>query len=156
MAQKALEENIPLNEQSKRIVLKESVFDGRSLRSSLLKLKAREILDGPRKDFSFPQEVVENVCLKFNIDVKPLYSNSRKKQFIMARHISMYLMSKGLGISFFRIGQMFKRDHPSVLYAVAKVEDKILQDASFAGDLRTACDQVKSKKLPWPESACYN
>jgi chromosomal replication initiator protein len=150
LTRKAQEEGIALDEKSKKIILKGPSLDGRSIESALLKYKAREILEVPKSEVSFPHEVVENVCLKFKIGSGNIYSNSRRKQFIMARHVSMFLLSKGLGLSFFRIGKIFKRDHSSVLYAVGKIEQ------SLDEELKVACERVKNKKLPWPDSADYN
>gem|GEM_PF-6448598 len=147
--QKACEENIPLEEKSLQFILKNSNHDGRSLRSALLKLKASQITQAPQVKKSFPHEVVDSVGAKFKIVSQNIYSNSRKKRFIQARHVSMYLMSKGLGFSFFKIGQMFKRDHTSILYAVAKIEAKIKVDAVFGEEISSACKRVKNKKLPF-------
>jgi len=152
--QSAREENISLDEKSLAFILKNSGSDGRSIRSSLLKLKAQKITRMPEK--TFPSEIVESVGREFKILTKNIYSNSRKKQYILARHISMYLMNKGLGFSFFKIGQIFERDHTTILYAVAKVEEKIKEDSSFGAQLIKACERVKSKKLPWPVPANCN
>jgi len=146
ITKKASAENISIDQAGKKLLLKNAQLDGRSLRSALLKLKAKEITKEPDQEVSFPHEVVESVGRQFEIGSKNIYSNSRKKQFIMARHISMFLMSKGLGISFFKIGKMFKRDHTSVLYAVAKVEQNLKQgDFELAG----ALERVRKQKLPY-------
>lgn len=157
--QKAEDEKIILNDKKIDYIIKNSKNDGRSIRAALLKVKAQEItkVEAPTlKPQSLAHDIVNRVAQMYKINTPDLYSNSRKKQYILGRHVAMFLLSKGMEMSLFKIGQLFSRDHSSILYAVTRVEAKMKEDKNFSEDLSTACERVKSKKLPWPDPASYN
>jgi len=75
------------------------------------------------------QNVVSNF---FNVDIKDIHSQSRKQEFVKARHIAMFLCKKHTKYSYAHIGSIIgKRDHASVLHACRVIQDCIDIDKSF-------------------------
>ena len=68
-------------------------------------------------------KIIEKVADYYNIKEKEIKSISRKKEFVYPRHIAMYLIRKHLKISFPTIGDIFKRDHTTIIYACGKVQE---------------------------------
>lgn len=73
-----------------------------------------------------PNTVVKCVAEFFDINPNDLIGRSRKKEYVEARQIAMYLLREILGLSYPYIGEKLgKRDHTTVIYACEKVEQEL-------------------------------
>ena len=76
-------------------------------------------------------EIIEASAAYFSVSTKSIYSRSRKREVVLARHMAMYWsVKKFLGktiyegyISVVKIAECFNRDHTTILYAVGVCED---------------------------------
>lgn len=81
-------------------------------------------------------EIMEKVCRHYNVTVAQVNSRSRKKDFVTARQVSMYLVQKYTKMPASRIGRMVgNRDHSTVIHSCSQVELKLKTDKSFVQDL---------------------
>ena len=63
-------------------------------------------------------EIIESVCQHYNVTTANVNSRSRKKEYVMARQVSIYLAQKYTKLSASRIGRMVGgRDHATVIYS---------------------------------------
>lgn len=88
-------------------------------------------------------EIQKKVAEYFNISVKELQSSRRARTVARPRQIAMYLAKQLTSRSLPEIGRKFDRDHTTVMHAVRKVEELIVEDASLAenvNDLRRALE----------------
>ena len=88
-------------------------------------------------------EIQKKVAEYFNISVKELQSSRRARTVARPRQIAMYLAKQLTSRSLPEIGRKFDRDHTTVMHAVRKVEELIVEDASLAenvDDLRRALE----------------
>jgi len=80
--------------------------------------------------------IVQHVCDYYDIPVDSIQTKSRKREFVMARQISMYLAKKHLDYSTSKIGLYIgKRDHATVLHACTMVTNQIEVDKNFRADM---------------------
>lgn len=71
-----------------------------------------------------PSSIIRAVTTHFHISVNTLKGPSRKKEYVTARHIAMFLLKTELDIPLTEIGSMFGgKDHTSVMHAVNKIRD---------------------------------
>ena len=88
-------------------------------------------------------EIQKKVAEYFNISVKELQSSRRARTVARPRQIAMYLAKQLTSRSLPEIGRKFDRDHTTVMHAVRKVEELIVEDVSLAenvNDLRRALE----------------
>ena len=88
-------------------------------------------------------EIQKKVAEHFNISVKEMQSSRRARTVARPRQIAMYLAKQLTSRSLPEIGRKFDRDHTTVMHAVRKVEELVLEDASLAesiDSLRRALD----------------
>ena len=88
-------------------------------------------------------EIQKKVAEYFNISVKEMQSSRRARTVARPRQIAMYLAKQLTSRSLPEIGRKFDRDHTTVMHAVRKVEELIVEDASLAESvdaLRRALD----------------
>lgn len=67
-------------------------------------------------------EIVEQTANFYSVKVDEIRKTSRRKEVVFPRQIAMYLVRKHLKYSFPVIGDIFKRDHTTILYAYNKIE----------------------------------
>ena len=77
-------------------------------------------------------EIQKKVAEHFNISVKEMQSSRRARTVARPRQIAMYLAKQLTSRSLPEIGRKFDRDHTTVMHAVRKVEELILEDSSLA------------------------
>ncbi len=77
-------------------------------------------------------EIQKKVAEYFNISVKEMQSSRRARTVARPRQIAMYLAKQLTSRSLPEIGRKFDRDHTTVMHAVRKVEELIVEDASLA------------------------
>ena len=77
-------------------------------------------------------EIQKKVAEYFNISVKEMQSSRRARTVARPRQIAMYLAKQLTSRSLPEIGRKFDRDHTTVMHAVRKVEELIVEDQSLA------------------------
>ena len=82
-------------------------------------------------------EIQKKVAEHFNISVKEMQSSRRARTVARPRQIAMYLAKQLTSRSLPEIGRKFDRDHTTVMHAVRKVEELIMEDASLAENVET-------------------
>jgi len=81
-------------------------------------------------------EILETVCKHYNVEPQDVYSKSRKRNFVLARQISMYFSQKYTKMPAARIGQLIGgRDHSTVLHSCTTIAERIQTDKSFSEEM---------------------
>ena len=75
-------------------------------------------------------DIVETVCHHYNVTVTAVNSKSRKRDYVVARQVTMYLAQKYTKMPASRIGKLVgNRDHSTVIHSCSKVEESLKIDA---------------------------
>lgn len=94
-----------------------------------------------KKQFSV-QSIQETVCKYFNLDQAAIQTNSRKREVVQARQITMFLSKKYTDCSFSHIGKIVgKRDHATVLHACKTIKDQIETNKEF----RSTVEEIEGR-----------
>lgn len=131
----------------------------RELEGCLIKLLALTTLDSKSINIDLAKKVVRDistnrkitisidfinkiVCEHFNIDENKIRDKSRKKEFVNARQIAMYLSKEMTNSSLKTIGLHYGgRDHTTVIHACNSISDSIDKDVY----LKESIDNIKNK-----------
>ena len=70
-----------------------------------------------------PAEILDIVCRYYQLTKEDINGSSRVKAIAMARQIAMYLCREMTDLSLPKIGELFGRDHTTVMYACKKVSE---------------------------------
>jgi chromosomal replication initiator protein len=69
-----------------------------------------------------PKDIIETICQFYNISNKDLLSSKRKKELVLPRQISMFLMREELKTSYPTIGEeLGGRDHTTAIHSFNKI-----------------------------------
>lgn len=121
--------------------------DVRRMESAVMSLKARCRLTQAPPDLALAREVLgdcgpeapapleaEAICAlvgaRFKVSAEDLRSRSRKRGVVFPRQLAIYLTRKFTGHSLTEIGEMYDRDHSTVLHAIRAVTQKMTQNTA--------------------------
>lgn len=89
--------------------------------------------------------IIDSVCKYYNIQKEALLARKRTKEIAMARQIAMYLISDMLEMPLQAVGDIFGKDHATVIYAKAKVSEDMAKDKKFATEINDIRQMAKGK-----------
>lgn len=75
-----------------------------------------------------PEQVLYCVSDYFGITTKDLLGKSQQRDIAKARHIALFICRKLLQMPYTKIGQIFSRDHSTVMTGYKKIEKKITEN----------------------------
>ena len=91
-------------------------------------------------------EIIETVCNHFNVSPSAVGGKSRKRDFVVARQVSMYLAQKYTKMPASRIGKLVgNRDHSTVIHSCTQVENRLKVDKEFLAEIQSLETSFKIK-----------
>lgn len=83
-----------------------------------------------------PKKLIQIVAEYFDIEIEGLVGNSRKKELVVPRQITMYFMREELNASYPNIGhELGGRDHTTAMHACNKINKSIEEDEKISRDV---------------------
>ncbi|MDR2340511.1 MAG: chromosomal replication initiator protein DnaA [Deltaproteobacteria bacterium] len=145
LANKAKKEGLRLSDKVLDVIASNITSDVRQLEASVTTLaaKSRHLQKAPdvamareclstinnnREDGLTLNRVLKFVCNAFRVEPQAVTSGVRNKRVAEARTMGIYLSRVLTGKTLLEIGKTFGRGHSSVLYAINKMEQKMLAD----------------------------
>jgi len=105
------------------LVLNKGVLGKESIDLDLAKQVLKNFVTEINKEVT-PDVIQRTVADYYNLEVEKLASATRRRQVVLARQISMFLVKQYTDQSLKSIGRMFGgRDHSTVLYSIKTVKD---------------------------------
>lgn len=95
-----------------------------------------KLIDQEHQKSLTPTKILNAVAEAFGIKVDDIVSSSQSRESTLPRQISMYLLRRELKLPYMKIGDIFDRDHSTVMTSVKQIK-KALQnpDSEVAGVL---------------------
>lgn len=82
------------------------------------------------------QAVLQAVCQRFGLTTQDILGEQRSREVLMARQIAMYLLRERAHLPLQQIGQMFGKNHSTVLHAYNRVKTSIQKDNEINNIIR--------------------
>jgi chromosomal replication initiator protein len=88
--------------------------------------------------------ILDETASYFGLTREDLVSKNRSRPLTTARHVAMYLLRECTGLSLIKIGELFERDHTTVLHGVKKVEILMRDRAPIFRQVNDLTKKVRS------------
>lgn len=96
---------------------------------------------------------MENVCTHFNVTTAAVNGKSRKRDYVVARQVAMYLAQKHTKMPASRIGKLIGgRDHSTVIYSCSQIEKRMKRRPRLRRRHREHRDIVQAETLTVPHA----
>ena len=87
------------------------------------------------------ETIIEKVSEYYKIQIKDIKGRSRKREFVKARFISMYLIRNNTSLKLKTIGDIVGRDHTTVLHSLQTIQNTL--NLHYDTDLRDELNEIK-------------
>jgi chromosomal replication initiator protein len=102
-------------------------------------------LISPSNKGSKVKKIIKAVADFYEISEDELLSNSRRKEYVKARQVVMYLLREELKCSFTFIGRQFKgKDHTTVIHAYNKIANELKKGEELVEELKEIKERIFS------------
>ncbi len=92
-------------------------------------------------------DIVDTVCHHYNVTSAQVNSKSRKRDYVVARQVSMYFAQKYTKMPASRIGKLVgNRDHSTVIHSCGQVEQRMRIDKVFCEELSSIETSFRLKR----------
>jgi len=133
--------------------------DIRRMESAIIGIKAKSRLHNVPPDLNIAKEVIygligrsieitgesirDLIGNQFRVSIDDLRSRSRKRSVTFPRQMAMYLTRKYTSHSLADIGNMYNRDHSTVLYAIKTITKDMSRETSIREQVELLCTKLK-------------
>lgn len=89
------------------------------------------------------EDIIKRVSDHFGIETEGILGQNRKKEFMIPRQVSMYLLKTKMNYTYERIWNIFSgRNHAAVLYSCKQLEKMIKKDQTLLHEVNTIRDSI--------------
>jgi len=134
LAQKITSNVRELEGSLKRVAAHSQLLSGKEITLDMTQDVLKDMLRSIDRKTTI-DEIQKKVAEHFNISVKELQSSRRARTVARPRQVAMYLAKQLTSRSLPEIGRKFDRDHTTVMHAVRKIEELIIEDQSLAENI---------------------
>ncbi len=100
----------------------------------------------PQGDGELPVEVIlDETATHFRLTRDDLVSKSRSRPLTTARHVAMYLARECTGLSLLKIGEVFERDHTTVMHGINKVQELMKARGTMFRDVQDLTRKIRAR-----------
>lgn len=92
-----------------------------------------------------PDRIIETVCEHFKLKLKDLESRSRVRELVFARHIIFYLIRKHTKMSLKSAGELFDRDHTTVIHSVDTLNNLMYTEPDVRAEVELIEESIRNK-----------
>jgi chromosomal replication initiator protein len=101
-----------------------------------------QLIYAPKK-FATPKKVVKTIADFYEISEKDLINNSRRKEMVRPRQITMYVLRDDLKCSFPFIGEKLgKKDHTTAIHAYKKIKNELKTNQDLEEELKLIRERI--------------
>jgi chromosomal replication initiator protein len=100
----------------------------------------------PQGDGELPVEMIlDETANHFHLTRDDLVSKSRSRPLTTARHVAMYLARECTGLSLLKIGEVFERDHTTVMHGINKVQELMKARGTMFRDVQELTRKIRAR-----------
>ncbi|MDD3243249.1 MAG: chromosomal replication initiator protein DnaA [Eubacteriales bacterium] len=115
----------------------------RPLDMALVQEALKDIISDSSSRLATPETIINMVSERFSISIADLKGKSKQKEIASARQIAMYLTRELTDLSLPRLGEVFGRDHTTVLHGWKAVSNRMAEDS----ELRTQLADMREELI---------
>lgn len=160
---KAMQLGIILPEEIINYIAENMTSNVRQIEGAVKKIKAyKDIMDEPitvatvskiikdmfREKTEYlptPEIIIEETAKFYSLTIDDLKGRSQTKKIVLPRQISMYLIRTITSLPLIDIGEIFKRDHTTVMSSISKIEDMLPKSTELSQIIRDITANINSK-----------
>ncbi|MFA5562509.1 MAG: chromosomal replication initiator protein DnaA [Eubacteriales bacterium] len=138
-----LQANIRQIEGSIKKIAAISMLTGTPVSLDMSKRAIADILAGSVPVSVTVDKILHAVSRKYGVSVEDIKGKKRHENIVSARHLCVYLVRKQTSLPLTAIGEIFERDHSTILSSIKNVEEQLKQTKHMEGELEELLTEIK-------------
>ena len=138
-----LQTNIRQIEGSIKKIAAVSRLTGTPVSLDMTKRAISDVLSGAEPVSVTVTKILSAVSKEYGISIEDIKGQKRNKAIANARHLSVYLIRHITSLPVTAIGDIFGRDHATILASVSKIKNDMRQDKNLAHTVEKITSSVK-------------
>ncbi len=94
----------------------------------LAKYLLKDLIDQEEEQAVTPEKIIHLVAEYFGIKTDDIFSKGQKRECVLPRQLAMYFCREKLKMPFKKIGELFSKDHSTVMSGVRQIEKSVRTD----------------------------
>ena len=139
-----LQNNIRQIEGSFKRIVAISLLTGSPITTDLCRRAISDILTGNEPVNVTVDRIISTVSKRLNIPVEDIRAKRRTANVVNARHICIYIIRQLTDVSFNTLGEIFGRDHATIMAAFRKIDSSMASNPEFAAMINDMMDEIKN------------
>jgi len=116
-----------------------------NLTLTTLKILLSDLLNEEQKSILTPSKIIQIIAEHFGIRSEDILGKSQTRECALPRQIAMHLCREQLKMPFMKIGDLFSRDHSTVMTSVKQIQKLLNEDhRDVTGALHAIMKKVKA------------
>lgn len=104
-----------------------------------LKFRPRDI---PPRGFINSDRIINIILAHFDLTFFEVSRKTRYQRIVYPRQVLMYILSKNTNLTLVGIGQMFKKDHTTVLHAIKVINERMETENAIRFEIMELEDSI--------------
>lgn len=88
-----------------------------------------------KKNDEMSDRIIRHICYDRNFDRPAFMSKLKTRDIALSRQIAIYLIKHKTDMTLKEIGNLFNRDHSTIMYAVSTIKDLSSWDKSLRAEI---------------------
>ncbi len=105
-----------------------------------------DLMEEEQQQALTPDKIINVTAESYGIKREDLIGRSQSREFVLPRQVAMFLIRKHLKAPFMKIGDLFKKNHSTVMSAIRQVE-KLIPDSSSDVGSSLASIEIRLSEL---------
>ena len=139
-----LQNNIRQIEGSIKRIAAISLLTGSPITTDLCRRAISDILSGNEPVDVTVDRIINVVSKRLNIPVEDIRAKRRTANVVNARHICIYMIRQMTDVSFNTLGEIFGRDHSTIMAAFRNVDSSMAADPEFSSFVTSMMDEIRT------------
>ena len=139
-----LQNNIRQIEGSIKRIAAISLLTGSPVTTDLCRRAILDIQSGNEPVDVTVDRIISLVSKRLSIPVGDIRSKQRTANVVNARHVSIYMIRQLTDVTFNTIGEIFGRDHSTIMAAFRRVESMMTTDPEFAALVNGMMEEIRN------------
>lgn len=120
------------------------LFSSTNLTIPVVKQYLQDLLIEEEKSALTPEKIIQFVAEYYGMRIEDLQGKSQARECVTPRQLAMYLCRNRLKMPFMKIGDVFSRDHSTVMSAIKRIEEALQENDQ---DIHSANSSISKKIL---------
>ncbi len=90
-----------------------------------VKYLLKDFIDQEAQKALTPEKIIQTVAEYYGIKTEDIFSKTQRRETVLPRQIAMFFCRNRLGIPFTKIGELFSKDHSTVMSSVRLIQEGV-------------------------------